>query len=240
MAVPLEDTTVVAKGTASQEEVRPGVVLIACGVSAAIALGAYVLWFWRNPAGPPASWGEFGDYVGGIVGTVLAAVTVYLLVLSVRLNRGAYDEMKRQTKALHDEAIARDIQHKLDGLLAEWRRAMGHDFRGLIGWANGSDHDIGLRSRESVFTTPSILKYIFAVPPAQLPRFRARWVADFGLLGGLLSEFAMYCREYERLVGNRILTDYYRRRVSWITGALVHMSVISANLAAELRPEPEE
>jgi hypothetical protein len=52
------------------------------------AIGAYFLWFGFALGNPlskdTATWGEFGDFIGGILNPLVAACALYWLTMSVR------------------------------------------------------------------------------------------------------------------------------------------------------------
>jgi hypothetical protein len=88
--------------------IASGVIVLVVG-----ALLAYVFWFSFSVHLPIAvttsEWGQFGDYVGGVVGTALSAATVALLVLSILIQRETYSTTKAELKAT-SEALADQLK----------------------------------------------------------------------------------------------------------------------------------
>ncbi len=77
---------------------------IICGVILAAAWAVYYLNFGIHGSLSQKTevWGQFGDYVGGVVNPILSFVTIYLLINSIGLQRESNDnltnEIKRQEK----------------------------------------------------------------------------------------------------------------------------------------------
>ena len=72
--------------------------LMVLGVVAVVAIGFYVLWFgWhldRDIAIQPESFGQFGDYIGGLLNPLVAAYALYWLTASVRLQKAELAEAR--------------------------------------------------------------------------------------------------------------------------------------------------
>lgn len=62
----------------------PRSILIATFVLCAVAIGSYIYFFSKNAIDrTPTGFGQLGDYVGGVVGTIVATGTVFFLVLTL-------------------------------------------------------------------------------------------------------------------------------------------------------------
>lgn len=81
---------------------------IILGVALLLGL-AYVARFHGNPAGDPDSWGQFGDFLGGLLNPLVGIITVLLVLETLRITRREAqdnrialdrqrDEMEKQTK----------------------------------------------------------------------------------------------------------------------------------------------
>lgn len=94
------------------------------------------------PFGGPGTWGEVGDYVGGLVNPVVGLATVVLVVRTLRVMRmEAADtrwELSKQTG--HLEAQVRhferretfeEIRKRLDGALSDWNLALEAPLPGI-------------------------------------------------------------------------------------------------------------
>ncbi|MEJ7804855.1 MAG: hypothetical protein WKG03_02900 [Telluria sp.] len=51
------------------------------------AIGAYTYRFWGQPPGGPDAWGQFGDYLGGLMNPLIAFGAFYWLATSVLLQK---------------------------------------------------------------------------------------------------------------------------------------------------------
>ncbi|MGN5591880.1 hypothetical protein [Escherichia coli] len=75
-----------------------------CGLILAAAWAAYYLHFGIDGSLSQKTevWGQFGDYVGGVVNPILSFITIYLLINSIGLQRESNEsltnEIKRQEK----------------------------------------------------------------------------------------------------------------------------------------------
>lgn len=77
-------------------------------IALTILVASYFIFFWNNPVSQnPDSWGTFGDYVGGIGGTLVSIGALVLLATSVQIQR---TELRKTTIALEE---ARDAQKAL-------------------------------------------------------------------------------------------------------------------------------
>jgi hypothetical protein len=72
------------------------------GALVVLILGVYAWnFFGRAPAPDPEQWGQFGDYIGGILNPITALLAFYWLTRSVLLQK---EEMQRTAEALIDSA----------------------------------------------------------------------------------------------------------------------------------------
>jgi hypothetical protein len=84
---------------------------------AAIALGFYCCNFWGVPlSNDPAVWGQFGDYMGGILNPIIAFGALLWVVNSVTVQKQELSETK---KALQDSHLAQQAQAETTLLAAQ-------------------------------------------------------------------------------------------------------------------------
>ena len=95
-------------------------------IVALVLIGAYAGYFGifkSAPAGPPESWGQFGDFLGGLLNPVVGIVTIILLVQTLREQQRAIamqseelalqrNELKLQRAETAKSTAALDAQHK--------------------------------------------------------------------------------------------------------------------------------
>lgn len=97
----------------------------------AVMLGVASAFYWVVGAEFPLSsdgsdWGVFGDYFGGVGGTILAFISILLLVYTIL-------QQRMQIEITQDEALKLDVLRflsKLDDDIESWLRreiAIGHD-----------------------------------------------------------------------------------------------------------------
>jgi hypothetical protein len=76
-----------------------------------LALGAYMVWFWlvngRSIADQPETWGQFGDYVGGVLNPLVAYFAFYWLTRSVSLQK---KELEETRQALEESSKSQERQ----------------------------------------------------------------------------------------------------------------------------------
>ena len=89
-------------------------------IFAVVCIAAYAIWFIiynRGISDDPAIWGTFGDYIGGVVGTVIA-FSVFLATLKIiQLQKEAMDlqkqELEETRKELKKSSNAQELQATL-------------------------------------------------------------------------------------------------------------------------------
>lgn len=187
---------------------KPWVPLFVATAVALATAAAYAYHFGAYAAGPPSSWGIFGDFLGGVLNPAFGLITIYLLLANL-LNerRSSADEKRRQEED-------RDLHlhhHRLESALSWWQRRARREF-----------FDIGIPGQEflslqrpvpleELFWSDEVTKFLLDIypktgwPDAFIEQFR-------GDLDCLL-EIAEYCEEADRIDEKRILSRYYRRRI---------------------------
>lgn len=204
------------------------------GQVAAFAAGVFFLYFsyftWRRYSlGGPEAWAQFGDYFGGLVNPVVGIVTVILVVRTLNATRAESDltrlEMRAQT-ALFSAQLERydkekklaELQKRLDGALVAWNAALSQqhgDLRSDLlpdSEIFGTPYTFG-----KIFGEANILTEIDEAKASGNPWtyvYGRRWAARAEGTANLLREIALYCIEYDEEAGDRLLTDFYRRRVA--------------------------
>ena len=87
-------------------------ILVAGAAALLVVLACYGARFADRPlSGDPERWAQFGEYLGGAAGPVLAFLTVVGLVLTLLLQVDQLEESRKQLKASHTELErSREIQ----------------------------------------------------------------------------------------------------------------------------------
>jgi hypothetical protein len=68
-----------------------------------IVLSVYLLWFWRAPSDDPQHWGQFGDYVGGLLNPTFAFLALLALLATLSLQMR---ELRHSVQELANSADA--------------------------------------------------------------------------------------------------------------------------------------
>lgn len=89
-------------------------IAVAAAVLTAASVLVYAARFAAKPfAGRAEEWVQFGDYIGGTVGTILTAATIALLVISVLVQLHTYRTTKEELKTT-SEALAGQLAQSRD------------------------------------------------------------------------------------------------------------------------------
>lgn len=113
-------------------------------IFAVVCIAAYAIWFIiynRGISDDPAIWGTFGDYIGGVVGTVIA-FSVFLATLKIiQLQKEAMDlqkqELEETRKELKKSSNAQELQATLlkeqhfDNTFFYWLERLGEQVNSL-------------------------------------------------------------------------------------------------------------
>jgi len=98
-----------------------GAMVVGLAVIAVVA-GAYFFKFHGPTADEQGTWGEFGDYVGGLINPIFGFITVLILVETLRVQRRDLElsriELEASTKALKSQSITLARQNFEDHFFA--------------------------------------------------------------------------------------------------------------------------
>lgn len=94
-------------------------------VAALACVVAYWWWFDGHLGRPLADdsivWGQFGDYVGGVAGTLLVGATLAALVISIRIQQRMYDAAKHEFETTARLLSVQTENARLQSVLGEFR-----------------------------------------------------------------------------------------------------------------------
>jgi len=86
----------------------------------ALSISSYVYWFYIALKLPfshdPATWGQFGDFIGGLLNPLIAYLAFYWLITSVRIQK---QELKETREELCEARKAQELQAKTQLLASE-------------------------------------------------------------------------------------------------------------------------
>jgi len=103
---------------AEGEEVKPRIpaeslAVVVIAVLAVVVLGIFFVNFWRLPLAQSVErWGQFGDYMGGVLNPLVALAALLLLARSIALQRA---EMAEARRVLSDQAQSAKLSAQLAG-----------------------------------------------------------------------------------------------------------------------------
>lgn len=213
-------------------------------VAGAYVLGA-VLQKWE-PGGPEA-WGQLGDYVGGLLNPLVGIATVVLVVRTLQHSRdeasSTREELQKQLMAMEKQHALSEMQKRLDGVIEVWARVLDRN-AGRPSFCNADRASIVTARDDVTFREALEGRYWGACfAHGAESQFREQltigWWQQFFEPAAVLHELAGYCREYQHAAGNRIVADFYRRRVALAARTLRTMQLIDEAAYEDLRPARE-
>lgn len=83
--------------------------MIVIGLITVTIFTSYFWWFREHPPGDPSSWGDFGDFIGGLMSPVVGIFTIILLVQTLNSQQEA---LKSQRKDAQESAQALSAQYR--------------------------------------------------------------------------------------------------------------------------------
>jgi len=199
-----------------------GLVAFTVGAATAAVL-AYRAAFARNGIGDPEAWGQFGDYLGGVVNPVVGIVTVVLVVMTLRVTRleaqAARRQIAQQLQYMERQSLLSDMHKRLEGVLAEWERVMSRraprGFQSFQVTADGPS--VSNKTVQEVLEDnelrASLIEDDLKTQYPDLPKGDERFAAFKGDLVELAVELDQYCLKYDEVAGTRHLTFFYRNRL---------------------------
>lgn len=219
------------------------VVIVVAFAAALIAVAGYVAMFHNTTAGGVEQWGQFGDYLGGVVNPIVGLATVVLVVITLRVTRDEADftrkEMAQQLDHLRKQAILGDMHKRLEGLMAEWERrvtetAPANLQRTSFGTKGVSITNMSIREmlEDGDFRKKLLDRRAAHNGPSKF--FESSLTPIAHALVPLLSELIDYCQEYENASSNFYLTGFYKKRVRTISENLCIAGHIEEGLAENL------
>lgn len=195
---------------------------------------AYYLTFGSEPIGDQEQWSRFGDYFGGVTNPLIGLITVVLVVLTLRTTRQEADMTRRQMadqiELLKRQDILRDMQKRLEGILAEWNREMEQPVHPalrptpisqmLAGQPTAAPTVRAVLEDRGIYSALIKASQAYGKENKQQRYVAPHWKTSFAHLMPLLSEIDAYCVEYERQAGTSGLANFYRARVKTAVLAL--------------------
>lgn len=84
------------------------------GIALLISVAAYIFQFWGDLADSHSRWGEFGDYLGGILNPIFALLALFALLFTIVLQsrelRNSTHELATSARALNEQSALLKLQ----------------------------------------------------------------------------------------------------------------------------------
>jgi len=206
--------------------------------------GTYYNSFADYPAGGPPTWGEFGDYFGGVANPILGLATVILVVLTLRATRKAALEtsiaLEEQLKQLKTDARLKDLHRRIEGAYNTWNDFVeSRTIVGKFAFETFNNPIFGQHKLADIISEQNCFAYAMTWQENGIsPTHRSDLLGIFFDGMTVLLELAEYCDDYDRVTNDRKLTDFYRRRVERAIRLMKYLKLIDVNEAtfASLNP----
>jgi uncharacterized protein YoxC len=216
--------------------------LIATSLLALMILGAYVLNFTVRHetvvSADPAAWGQFGDYVGGLLNPIFGFLAFLGVLWTLHLQTVQLTITKRQ-------AEVEELQRLLSSVSKEADQLLNHKPKRLEEGVE-NEHLTVFQIVAGIGTA-----YLGNSPKAQEIRNRSFQAIQFSItaLAVELSQLVLALKEYVRLGGSPTIVAFYKRRyevvLSWldVSGMLGPNDALreyfeTARVATKLRETP--
>lgn len=197
--------------------------------------------------GASSSWAEFGDFFGGLVNPVVGIATVVLIVWTLRVTRqeasDTREQLRQQTQQMTKQVLhiereqtLAEMHKRLDGALASWNLMMSQTKPHLSLILLGEMTDGRPESFREVLYQPELeLRLMNLRKSDDTQAIWNNWDKYLNETVNLLIELNTYCAEYDEAAGNRLLTDFYRRRVDLAVRAMSAIDLLPVATVDGLR-----
>lgn len=212
--------------------------LLALGAVAAVGVqGMYLYKFGSWPIGlssDPAVWGQYGDYVGGLLNPIFSSLAFSGLVVTIVLQARQIDESKHSAELEEMQRVQSSVAARIDQLLAAPL---------ILNTANDEELGRFADKPQTVFQLISGLGTMTLSEPNQGHPGWRKWLWDDinneGLRTALDVQTVPLCLEFEALsfmllryeasVGSNVVTAYYRYRYAAVLTWLDALHLLSTH-----------
>lgn len=221
---------------------------VGVGVTLAAVLGFYFVKFWGTPFGKPDAFGQFGDYVGGIMNPIVAIFALWMLVRQLHLTSKelamSRAEMAASSAALERQAIAlerRELREDLGRTIAALEARLDHLVDAEI---EISSPDKPQHTQKSAYSEFSLSE--FKIAKIAGTKKSSRWFNQFTRtvdeLGKALQAYDQVspAKHYTGHIRQRFYTDLENAVMNgWISEAMWQVFNDVAGDNAKASPDPE-
>jgi uncharacterized membrane protein len=202
--------------------------LLAIGALSAIAVqGGYLYKFvfvpgaWFTLSNDPAVWGQYGDYVGGLLNPIFSSLAFSGLVVTIVLQARQIDDAKRNAELEEMQRVQSTIAARIDHLLTSEVIVNTQEYKELWRFADNP---------QTVFELISSLGTMALSEPGKGDTNWSKWLWDDvmaeGLRKALCAQTVPLRLEFESLSfmlmryaenqGSQVVLDFYRYRFTAI------------------------
>lgn len=213
----------------------------------AILFYATAAWFYMDTFGAHRTadqekWGQFGDFIGGIVNPALGLVTIMLLLASLGLQRQELkltrEEMAKSSKALDEQVKQFERKSLKDDLYARADQVY-QEITSVLETKNQLQVGRPGTSGAGTVEIPSVKEMMSLNSSEEQIETNPHMRVAFLRLRDLLPELAYYLELIDNLSPEKsktTSTDYYRRRVQLVCGRAVATGFIEKATRRKLKP----
>jgi hypothetical protein len=209
--------------------------LLAIGALSALAVqGSYLYKFvfvpgaWFTLSNDQAVWGQYGDYVGGLLNPIFSSLAFSGLVATIVLQARQIDDAKRNAELEEMQRVQSTIAARIDHLLTSQVIVSTQEYKHLLRFADNP---------QSVFELVSSLGTMALSEPKEGDTNWAKWLWDDvtveELRKTLRAQTVPLCLEFESLSfmlmryaetqGSQVVIDFYKYR---FTAVLVWLDAL--------------
>lgn len=215
--------------------VKPTTIIIGgLFIGTAAALLPWALTFWGSSSTDPASWGQFGDYLGGTLATLISMLALVALLFT-------FGQQQKQIDLLIKQATKSDILTAIDRLEADFDKALKRYPIRIVS-PNGQSEV----SASDVLFNLRFLQYAKVIPNKdELAEsadkeggidgddIRIQCLEMFGMAAGELNQIRIYSEQLEAITGSNVLSRYYERKYRFAYKRLSERGYLSKKWGAE-------
>lgn len=198
---------------------------ISLGVCAALVLLPWLYKFNGTLSPSPGDWAHFGSYVGGTFSSLVAALALIALLITI-------SQQHQQIRSLRQQASKDDLLHGIDQLERDLEKTLG-GVNVQISFQGG--YKTKTVSARNVLFMPSANRFQQAIPsetevlqmrdgkPSEEIEARMALFEVFGLAAAELNQIRLYVeglKGLEEKNGSNVLSKYYHRKFNMAYGRL--------------------
>jgi hypothetical protein len=150
-----------------------------------------------------AHWGEFGDYIGGVLNQILAFLSFMGVLLTVSLQIKHFEHSKSQNLLDEMQRLISGLSNEIDSMLKQPPKV-------ALGEGAGKDHSFTIWSILSAISTAVLGKYPDSVSLSEklLPTISL----ELGIIAVELHQLVWCLEKYKEAGGNKDIIDFYKKR----------------------------